>query len=168
MNPADFNTLKSILKAEGFDFKKSLGQNFLIDSTVCPMMAEASCDEQTGVLEIGPGAGVLTAQLCDKAKKVVAVELDERLRPVLAKTLKDKTNVEIIFGDAMKLDLAGLIKEKFSDCKRVAVCANSCKSSIICANFISPFALLDSFAYWSAVLITSKRLSPNVCAISAA
>ncbi|MBO5908840.1 MAG: 16S rRNA (adenine(1518)-N(6)/adenine(1519)-N(6))-dimethyltransferase RsmA [Clostridia bacterium] len=124
MNPADFNTLKSILKAEGFDFKKSLGQNFLIDSTVCPMMAEASCDEQTGVLEIGPGAGVLTAQLCDKAKKVVAVELDERLRPVLAKTLKDKTNVEIIFGDAMKLDLAGLIKEKFSDCKRVAVCAN--------------------------------------------
>jgi len=124
MNPADFNTLKSILKAEGFDFKKSLGQNFLIDSTVCPMMAQASCDEQTGVLEIGPGAGVLTAELCDKAKKVVAIELDERLRPVLAKTLKDKTNVEIIFGDAMKLDLAGLIKEKFSDCKRISVCAN--------------------------------------------
>lgn len=124
MNLADFDTLKKVLRDAGFDFKKSLGQNFLIDSTVCPLMAEAACDEETGVLEIGPGAGVLTYELCDRAKKVVAVELDERLRPVLARTLKDKNNLEIVFGDAMKLDLADLIKTKFSDCKRVSVCAN--------------------------------------------
>lgn len=124
MNLADFNTLKKILVEAGFDFKKSLGQNFLIDPSVCPKMAEMACDADTGVIEIGPGAGVLTRELCDTAKKVVAIELDERLRPVLAGTLADKDNVEVIFGDAMKLDLANIIKEKFSDCKKVAVCAN--------------------------------------------
>ncbi len=124
MNLADFNTLKKILVEAGFDFKKSLGQNFLIDPSVCPKMAEMACDADTGVIEIGPGAGVLTRELCDNAKKVIAIELDERLRPVLARTLKDKDNVEVIFGDAMKLDLANIIKEKFSDCKKVAVCAN--------------------------------------------
>ena len=124
MNLADFDTLKKFLNDAGFDFKKSLGQNFLIDQSVCPKMAMQSSDKDTGVIEIGPGAGVLTREVCDTAKKVVAIELDERLRPVLARTLKDKENAEVIFGDAMKLDLAELIKEKFADCKRVAVCAN--------------------------------------------
>ncbi len=124
MNLADFDTLSKILRSEGFNTKKSLGQNFLIDPCVCPEMAAAACDKNTGALEIGPGAGVLTRELADAAKKVVAIELDERLRPVLRKTLADKDNVEVIFGDAMKLDLISLIKEKFSDCERVSVCAN--------------------------------------------
>lgn len=124
MNLADFNTLKKVLTGAGFDFKKSLGQNFLIDPSVCPRMAETATDADTGVIEIGPGAGVLTRELCDTAKRVVAIELDERLRPVLAGTLADKDNVEVIFGDAMKLDLGGIIKEKFADCKKVSVCAN--------------------------------------------
>lgn len=124
MNLADYNTLQKILQKEGFNLKKSLGQNFLVDPEVCPEMARNACDKNTGALEIGPGAGVLTRELCDAAKRVVAIELDERLRPVLKKTLGDKDNVEVIFGDAMKLDLAALIKEKFSDCDRVAVCAN--------------------------------------------
>ncbi len=124
MNLADFDTLTKILRSEGFNTKKSLGQNFLVDPTVCPEMAAAACDKNTGALEIGPGAGVLTRELSDAAKKVVAIELDERLRPVLKKTLSDKDNVEVIFGDAMKLDLLALIKEKFSDCEKVAVCAN--------------------------------------------
>ena len=124
MNLADFNTLKKILKEEGFDFKKSLGQNFLIDPSVCPKMAEMATDKDTGVIEIGPGAGVLTRELCDNAKKVVAIELDLKLKPILNRTLADKDNVEVIFGDAMKLDLASIIKEKFTDCKSIAVCAN--------------------------------------------
>ncbi len=124
MNLADFDTLSKILRSEGFNLKKSLGQNFLVDPTVCPEMAASACDKNTGALEIGPGAGVLTRELSDAAKKVVAVELDERLRPVLKKTLADKDNVEVIFGDAMKLDLNALIREKFSDCERIAVCAN--------------------------------------------
>ena len=124
MNLADYNTLKKFLEKEGFNTKKSLGQNFLVDGSVCPAMAAAACDGDTGALEIGPGAGVLTRELSDAAKRVVAIELDERLKPVLAKSLADKDNVEVIFGDAMKLDLNGLIAERFADCKRVCVCAN--------------------------------------------
>ncbi len=124
MNLANYETLRKILQSEGFSLKKSLGQNFLVDPTVCPRMAKSACDKNTGVLEIGPGAGVLTRELCSEAKRVVCVELDEKLRPVLKKTLADKDNVEVIFGDAMKLDLEKLIKDKFSDCERVAVCAN--------------------------------------------
>lgn len=124
MNLADYNTLKKLLESEGFNLKKAFGQNFLIDPSVCPRMAEAAADENTGVLEIGPGAGVLTVELSKVAKRVVAIELDEKLRPVLKKSLADCDNVEVIFGDAMKTDLAALISEKFSDCERVAVCAN--------------------------------------------
>ena len=124
MNLADYSTLQKILKSEGFNTKKSLGQNFLINPEVCPEMARNACDKDTGALEIGPGAGVLTRELANSAKKVVAIELDNRLKSVLTKTLADKDNVEVIFGDAMKIDLLSLIKEKFGDCQKVAVCAN--------------------------------------------
>ncbi len=124
MNLADVKTLESLLKPAGFDFKKSLGQNFLINEDVCPAMAKAACDENTGVLEIGPGVGVLTVELSKVAKRVVAIELDERLRKILPITLADCNNVEVIFGDAMKLDLRAIIAEKFNDCERVCVCAN--------------------------------------------
>ena len=116
MNLADINTIERLLNKAGFSFKKSLGQNFLIDETVCPAMANAACDGDTGVLEIGPGIGVLTKELSKVAKKVTAIELDERLRPILAETLKDCENTDVIFGDAMKLDLNAVIKEKFFDC----------------------------------------------------
>ncbi|MBO5210860.1 MAG: 16S rRNA (adenine(1518)-N(6)/adenine(1519)-N(6))-dimethyltransferase RsmA [Clostridia bacterium] len=124
MNLADVKTIESLLKPAGFDFKKSLGQNFLINDAVCPAMANAACDENTGVLEIGPGIGVLTVELSKVAKRVVAIELDDRLRKILPITLADCNNVEVIFGDAMKLDLKDIIAEKFSDCERVCVCAN--------------------------------------------
>lgn len=124
MNLADINSIKSLLNCQGFSFKKSLGQNFLINPDVCPSMADAACDSETGVLEIGPGIGVLTEQLSKKAKKVVTIELDKRLEKLLDITLKDCDNVKIIFGDAMKLDLQKIIEENFSDCKRVSVCAN--------------------------------------------
>ena len=124
MNLSDINTVRSLLAKNGFTFKKSLGQNFLINPEVCPAMANAACDENTGVLEIGPGFGVLTAELSRVARRVVAIELDERLKKVLPETLADCKNVEIIYGDALKLDLRALIKEHFADCERVAVCAN--------------------------------------------
>lgn len=124
MNLSDISTVKSILSKNGFTFKKSLGQNFLINPTVCPKMAEYSADSDTGVLEIGPGIGVLTSSLSQIAKKVVAIELDERLRPVLKNTLCDFNNTKVIFGDAMKLDLRQIISDEFSDCDKVVVCAN--------------------------------------------
>lgn len=124
MNLSDLNIIKALLSSEGFSFKKSLGQNFIIDGSVCPAMADAACDGDTGVIEIGPGAGVLTAELAKRAKKVIAIELDERLKPILKKTVGGFDNVKVIFADVMKTDLHTLIKEEFSDCKRVNVCAN--------------------------------------------
>lgn len=124
MNLADFSTVEKLLRAEGFTFKKSLGQNFLIDPTVCPAMASAACDKETGVIEIGPGIGTLTRELAKVAKKVVAIELDCRLEKILSKTLSDFNNIKIVFGDAMKMDIRKLIEDELFDCEKVCVCAN--------------------------------------------
>ena len=124
-NLCDYNTVKKILSAHGFNFSKALGQNFIIDDTVCPAMADMlHVDESTGVLEVGPGVGVLTKELCKRAGKVVSIELDERLYPVLEKTLADYDNFELVKGDVMKLDLHGIIAQKLSGFKEVKVCAN--------------------------------------------
>lgn len=124
MELSNIKTVQSLLSDAGFSFKKSLGQNFLINPEVCPAMAKAACDCETGALEIGPGIGVLTRELSKQAKRVVAIELDERLKKILPVTLSDCKNTEVIYGDVMKLDLKRLIAEKLSDCKRVSVCAN--------------------------------------------
>lgn len=121
---SNINTIKEILSAHGFTFSKSLGQNFLINPTVCPRMAEAcGADENTGVIEIGAGIGVLTAELAKRAKKVVSLELDTRLIPVLAGTLEDFDNVEVLNADVLKTDLHELIASRFAG-MRVVVCAN--------------------------------------------
>lgn len=124
MELSEQKNIRRILENGGFTFKKSLGQNFLIDPTVCPAMAQAACSSDTGVIEIGPGAGVLTAELARRARRVVAIELDERLRPILNKTLAEFDNIRLIFADAMKTDIAEIIKGNFADCKNVTVCAN--------------------------------------------
>ena len=122
---SDIGTIKDIMQRHGFAFSKGLGQNFLINPSVCPRMAEmGGANPDAGILEIGPGIGVLTAELAKRAKKVVAVELDDRLLPVLDETLSEYDNVTVIHGDVMKLDLNALIAEQFADCVQVAVCAN--------------------------------------------
>lgn len=124
-NLCDYKTLQRLLTPHGFNFSKSLGQNFIIDSSVCPAMAEMlGADENTGVLEIGPGVGVLTKELCKTAGRVVSVELDERLYPVLDKTLEDYDNFKLIKGDCMKIDLLQLMEDEFSQYDSVKVCAN--------------------------------------------
>ena len=120
----DFNEIKKIMAESGFTFSKALGQNFLVNPSVCPKMAElCGADENTGVIEVGPGIGVLTNELCKVAKKVVAVELDSRLPEILKKTLADHDNVKIVSGDVMELDLHKLIAEEFPGME-VVVCAN--------------------------------------------
>ncbi|MBQ9415198.1 MAG: 16S rRNA (adenine(1518)-N(6)/adenine(1519)-N(6))-dimethyltransferase RsmA [Clostridia bacterium] len=123
-NLTDIGAIKALLARHGFHFSKSLGQNFLINPSVCPRMAEAcGATPDTGVLEIGPGIGTLTQALCQKAGKVVSIELDERLPAVLAETMADFDNFMLIQGDAMTIDLAALLTEQFGD-RPVAVCAN--------------------------------------------
>ena len=125
MDLCDFNTVKRILSKHGFTFSKALGQNFLINPEVCPAMADSlNADDKTGVIEIGTGVGVLTKELCRVAHKVVAIELDTRLLPVLDETLADVDNLEVVNADVMKIDLHQLISERLGDCDKVKVCAN--------------------------------------------
>ena len=120
----DISVIRDILSRHGFTFSKALGQNFLINPSVCPRMAESAVEgEHTGVLEIGPGIGVLTRELLERAEKVVAVELDRRLLPVLDETLAEYDNLRVVNADVLELDLNKLIAGEF-DGMDVAVCAN--------------------------------------------
>lgn len=125
MNLCSYNEISSLLKRHGFTFSKALGQNFIINERICPAMAQSlNANENTGVLEIGPGIGVLTKELCSVAGKVVSIELDNRLFPILSETLSDCGNIEIVEGDALKMDLNALIDEKFTGMSDIKVCAN--------------------------------------------
>ena len=124
MNLCDYDSIRALLGRHGFHFSKSMGQNFLIDPQVPYDIAAASrADRTCGVLEIGPGIGPLTEELAQRAGKVVSVELDRSLLPVLAETMAPYPNVEIVPGDVMKLDLNALAEEKFQGLTPI-VCAN--------------------------------------------
>lgn len=123
-NLTNINVIKDILSRHGFSFSRALGQNFLINPSVCPKIAEmGNAQKGWGVLEIGAGVGVLTRELALRADKVVSVEIDGRLIPVLEETLADCGNVTVINEDVMKADLAAITAEHFPGLK-VAVCAN--------------------------------------------
>lgn len=116
---------KKILEEHGFSFKKSLGQNFLIDLNVIrEVLNKADIHEKTGVIEVGPGIGSLTEQLAKRAGKVVAFEIDQRLVPVLADTLSPYDNVTVINEDILKVDVREIIETHFSECEEVVVVAN--------------------------------------------
>ncbi|MBR5362330.1 MAG: ribosomal RNA small subunit methyltransferase A [Oscillospiraceae bacterium] len=120
----DMQIIRTLAKRHDFSFSKGLGQNFLIDPEVCPAIAEYGIpSSECGVLEIGTGFGVLTQQLALKSEQVVAVELDRRLKPVLAETLADFKNIRIVWQDIMKVNLREFIREQFGE-REVAVCAN--------------------------------------------
>ena len=120
----NIGTVKDILSRHGFSFSKGLGQNFIINPDICPKIAEmGNAAEGFGVLEIGTGIGVLTAELAKRADKVAAVEIDTRLLPILEETLADFSNVKIFNEDVMKCDLHRIIREEFAGL-RASVCAN--------------------------------------------
>ena len=123
-NLTDLNVVRDICARHDFAMSKGFGQNFIVNAGIPPRMAEASgVGPDWGVLEIGPGIGVLTKELALRAKKVVALEVDNRLPPILEETLAEFDNVKIILEDALKCDLAALMAREFSG-MRVAVCAN--------------------------------------------
>jgi 16S rRNA (adenine1518-N6/adenine1519-N6)-dimethyltransferase len=116
---------REILEKYGFSFKKSLGQNFLIDTNILRKIVDfAELSEETGAIEIGPGIGALTEQLARRAKKVVAFEIDQRLLPILADTLSPYGNVRIIHQDVLKADIHRVIAEEFTDVNDIMVVAN--------------------------------------------
>ena len=120
----NIHVMKPLLAEHGFHFSKAKGQNFLIAGWVPQQIAEdAGVDGTAGVLEVGPGIGPLTQQLALRAGKVCAVEVDERLKPILQMTVGEFENLEILWGDVLKQDIAALVKEKFPGLRPMA-CAN--------------------------------------------
>lgn len=123
-NLTNLGTIRTIMDRFGFTFSKSLGQNFIVNPSVCPKIAElGGAESEVGVLEIGAGFGVLTNELAARAEKVVVVELDSRLLPVLSYTLSDHKNVKVVNQDILKTDLPALLAEEFGKME-VVVCAN--------------------------------------------
>jgi len=160
MNLTDINEIKSLLGRHGFHFSKSLGQNFLTAAWVpVDIAAAAELGADCGVLEIGPGIGCLTEQLSMRAGKVVAIELDKALKPVLAETLAGRDNVEIVFGDVLKQDIRALVSERF-DGLRPQLCAN------LPYNVTSPVltACIESGCFESITVMIQREVARRICA----
>lgn len=125
MDIATPNRTKDIVRKHGFSFKKSLGQNFLVDMNILRRIVDAAeLDDMTGALEIGPGIGALTEQLAKRAPHVTAIEIDQRLLPILGEVLEPYEHVNIVHGDVLKVDLHELFREQFQEVERVSVVAN--------------------------------------------
>ena len=140
--------------------KKKLGQNFLVDPTVCPRIAEKAQIDGIGVLEIGPGFGALTSELAKRAAKVVAVEIDPDVIPQLTENLKDFANTEIVQGDAMEMDLAALIRDRFGEMP-VAIVGNL--PYYITSPLITRF-LLERLPVRSVTVMVQKEAGERLCA----
>lgn len=160
MNLCDIRDIKALLARHGFHFSKSMGQNFLIEDWVPRDIAEASgADNTHAVLEIGPGIGPLTTQLCRRAAKVVAVELDKSLYPVLAETMASADNFTLIPGDIMKLDIPALVDEQFAGLTPL-VCAN------LPYNITTPVltALVEAKRFESITVMIQKEVALRIAA----
>ena len=160
VNVTDIHVMKPLLAEHGFHFSKAKGQNFLIASWVPESIArESGVDKGVGVLEIGPGIGPLTQQLCLNAGKVCAVELDNRLKPILDITVGEYENLEIIWNDVLKLDVPALVKEKFEGLRPMA-CAN------LPYYITSPIltALLEAECFEAVTVMVQKEVAQRIAA----
>ena len=156
----DIQVMKPLLAEHGFHFSKAKGQNFLIAPWVPAQIAEDSgVDETVGVLEIGPGIGPLTQQLCLRAGKVCAVEVDNRLKPILDMTVGEFDNLEILWNDVLKLDVPALVKEKFPGLRPMA-CAN------LPYYITSPIltALLEAECFDAVTVMVQKEVAQRIAA----
>ena len=160
INVCDINIMKPLLAEHGFRFSKAKGQNFLIAPWVPQSIAvESGVDETAGVLEIGPGVGPLTQQLGLRAGKVCAVEVDNRLKPILQKTVGELENVEILWGDVLKQNIPELVKEKFPGLRPMA-CAN------LPYYITSPIltALLEAECFDAVTVMVQKEVAVRIAA----
>lgn len=160
MELCDFNTIRDILTRHGFHFSKSLGQNFLTAQWVPDRIAaECGAEFSNAVLEIGPGIGCLTQELAKRAGKVVAVELDKALFPVMEETLTGFDNIELIQGDILKIDISAFCAEKFTG-MAVHACANL--PYYITSPVIA--ALIESHVFESITIMVQKEVAERICA----
>ena len=160
MDLCDRREIQALLERHGFHFSKAMGQNFLIESWVPRDIADScGADEGTGVLEIGPGIGPLTQQLARRAGKVVSVELDARLYPVLRETMRGADNFTLIEGDAMKLDFAQVVQEHFAGLRPI-LCAN------LPYNITTPVLTkyVESRCFDSLTVLIQKEVAQRICA----
>ncbi|MBE6980962.1 MAG: ribosomal RNA small subunit methyltransferase A [Ruminococcaceae bacterium] len=160
VNVCDIHVMKPLLAEHGFHFSKAKGQNFLIAGWVPERIAEDSgVDETVGVLEIGPGIGPLTQQLCLRAKKVCAVELDRRLEPILQQTVGEFDNLQILWDDVLKRDIPALVKEQFAGLRPMA-CAN------LPYYITSPIltALLEAGCFEAVTVMVQKEVAQRIAA----
>ena len=156
----DIQVMKPLLAQHGFHFSKAKGQNFLIAPWVPESIAvESGVDETAGVLEIGPGIGPLTQQLCLRAGKVCAVEVDTRLKPILELTVGEFSNLEILWKDVLKLDIPALVQEKFAGLRPMA-CANL--PYYITSPILS--ALLEAECFDSVTVMVQKEVAQRIAA----
>lgn len=156
----DTNVMRPLLLEYGFHFSKAKGQNFLVAPWVPQSIAEkAGVEKRAGVLEIGPGIGSLTQQLCLRAGKVCAVEVDGRLRPILEKTVGEFPNLEIVWDDVLKLDIPSLVGEKFGGLRPMA-CANL--PYYITSPILS--ALLEADCFDSVTVMVQKEVAQRIAA----
>ena len=160
INVCDIQVMKPLLAEHGFHFSKAKGQNFLIASWVPESIAEqAGVNDTAGVLESGPGIGPLTQQLCLRAKKVCAVEVDTRLEPILQQTVGEFDNLEILWGDVLKQDVPKLVAEKFGGLRPMA-CANL--PYYITSPILS--ALLEADCFDSVTVMVQKEVAQRIAA----
>ena len=160
MDLCNRSDIQALLARHGFHFSKSMGQNFLIESWVPAQIADASgADAGMGVLEIGPGIGPLTQQLAQRSGRVVSVELDRRLLPVLAETMAGFDNFTLVEGDAMKMDLRALTAEHFAGLRPI-LCAN------LPYNITTPFltACVRAGCFESLTVLIQKEVAERICA----
>ena len=160
MNLTDYNEIRALLARHKFRFSKSMGQNFLTAAWVPEdIAASAGLDEKTGVLEVGPGVGCLTRELSQRAGKVVSVELDRSLQPILAETLTGCENVEVLFGDVLKQNLPALVKESFPGLTPV-VCAN------LPYNVTTPVLtkLIEAGCFERITVMIQREVARRICA----
>ena len=164
MDLCDLNQIRALLEAHGFHFSKAKGQNFLTRAWVPARIAEeAGVDEGCGVLEVGPGIGCLTEQLCLRAGRVCAVEVDTSLAPILEKTVGGFENLTVKYADVRRLDLNALVQEQFPGLRPVA-CANL--PYYITSPILS--ALLESRAFSSVTVMVQKEVARRICAAAGA
>ena len=160
-NLSDVGAIRALLNRHGFTFSKSLGQNFLINPSVCPRMADACAESHAeGVIEIGPGIGVLTQELAQRFRKVVCYELDSRLLPVLDETLAAFDNVTVLGEDVLKADIASLLADAFGG-MRVSVCANL---PYYITSPILMFLLENRFPFSNITVMVQKEAADRICA----